>query len=297
MKTIYLYFSALLLVLASCQSLMAQDELLIDSLAKTGKKNTLKGSINFISNNVFYGRADTTTTPIVIPQLKVTFKNGMYISSSFYFLPSNTTQKVDGGNLVAGYNFDLTDNLSGSTSFTKLFYNSKSTEIGSSISSTLSAGLDYDINSIITPSLQVEYSFIKNGFSDDLVINGGLSHDFSKVGLWGSNDIGVISPTIEVNAGTQNFYDSYLVTKKYKITAKNLAKYPSVAKLLNKLNKFNLLDYEFSIPVVYKSGPLILTFNPTYAITLNSLPPAISKYTPPLNSNLFYFTLGAIYKF
>ena len=295
MKTLYLYFTVLLLVFA-CQNVMAQDELLIDSLAKTGKKTTLKGSINFISNNVFYGRADTTTTPIVIPQLKVTFKNGMYLSSSFYFLPNSASQQIDGGNMVAGYNFDLTDNLSGSFSFTKLFYSSASTQIGSSISSTISGGLDYDIAGIVTPSIQAEYSFIKNGFENDFLLNLGISHDFSKVGIFGSNDLGVISPTIEANLGSQNFYDAYFVTKKYKITKKNLAKYPDVAKVLNKLNAFNLLDYEISLPIVYKTGPIIFAFTPTYAITENSLPSTILKRVP-LNSDLFYFTLGVTYRF
>ena len=88
-----------------------------------------------------------------------------------------------------------------------------------------------------------------------------------------------------------------MVTKKYKLTVKSLAKHPEIASIVNKLNRFNLLDYELSMPMVYKTGPLILTFTPTYALTLNKLPSTVSKNTPPLNANLFYFSLGAIFKF
>lgn len=271
----------------------------LDSLEKKPKKGNLKISVNYSSNIVFMGRADTVKTPAILPELKYTFKNGIFISAGADYIPNRTTNKLDEGNLAAGYDFDITDDLSGGVSYTKLFYSQNSTQIGSSISSTFSANLDYDIASIITPSIGVDYNIIKQGFNNDIFVNAGLSHDFAKEGIFADKDIFIISPTATLNAGTQNFYDAYFTLKKYKLTATGQAKESAAEKLILKrktqLSKFNLLDYEFSAPVEYKIGVLILSFTPTYAIAENKLPPRVTAGM--VNGNLFYFETGATLKF
>ena len=144
--------------------------------------------------------------------------------------------------------------------------------------------------------MSADYDLIKNGFSNDIIINLGIAHDFSKKGLFGTKDLLVVSPTIEINAGTQNFYDAFLTTKKYKTTAKAIAANAKLNKQLAKLNKFNMLDYELSAPVAYKTGKLTLSFTPTYAIAENKLAPAISKGLVA-GTGLFYFNAGASFTF
>ncbi len=271
----------------------------LDSLEKHAKKGNLKISVNYSSNIVFMGRADTVKTPAILPELKYTFKNGIFISAGADYIPNRTTNKWDEGNLAAGYDFDITDDLSGGVSYTKLFYSQNSTQIGSSISSTFSANLDYDIASIITPSIGVDYNIIKQGFNNDIFVNAGLSHDFAKEGIFADKDIFIISPTATLNAGTQNFYDAYFILKKYKLTAKGEAKEEAAEKLILKrktqLSKFNMLDYELSAPVEYKIGVLILSFTPTYTIAENKLPPRVTAGM--VSGNLFYFETGATLKF
>lgn len=271
----------------------------LEEALKSSKKASFKIGVNYLSNNVFMGRADTVTTPVISPDLKYTFSNGIFISASANYIPNRTTQKLDGGSVAAGYDYEITDDLTGGVSFTKLFYNSKSTEIGSSISSTISANLSYDIAGIITPTVSADYNFVKQGFGNDVFVSAGLSHDFAKEGVFGDKDLFIISPSVNVNAGTQNFYDAYFVLKKYKLTAKAQALLAAAEKLLVKrkeqLSKFTMLDYEFSAPVEYKIGVLILSFTPTYAVTENKLPPRITKGMA--SGNLFYFDTGAALKF
>src|SRR5665213_171862 len=114
----------------------------LDDLDKIDKKGSFKIGVNYLNNNVFMGRADTITTPVILPELKYTFKNGIYISASVDYIPNRVTNKLDEGSLAAGYDYDITDNLSGAVSFTKMFYSANSTQIGSSISSTFSATLN-----------------------------------------------------------------------------------------------------------------------------------------------------------
>ena len=307
MKNIYilLSFAAMFLIVCQASAQIATLDKLdsldnkIDSLLKNSKKASFKLGVNYLSNNVFMGRADTVTTAIVLPELKYTFKNGIFVSAGANYIPNRVNNKLDGGSLAGGYDFDITDNFAGGISFTKLFYNSTSTEIGSSISSVISANLNYDIASIITPTLSVDYNIIKQGFGNDVFINAGLSHDFAVEGIFGKKDLFIISPTVTMNAGTQNFYDAYFVLKKYKLTAKAQALATAAQKLIAKrkeqLSQFEMLNYEFSAPVEYKIGVLIFSFIPTYAVAENKLPPRITK--GQASGNIFFFETGATLKF
>jgi hypothetical protein len=160
--------------------------------------------------------------------------------------------------------------------------------------------LSYDIADVITPIVSVDYNFLKQDFGHDIFVNAGISHDFAIDGIFGEKDLLIISPSANLNAGTQNFYDAYFVLKKYKLTKKALSLEQTAESLIIKredqLSKFKLLDYEFSAPVEYKTGVLVLNFTPTYAIAENKLPPRVTKGMVA-GSGIFYFEVGAALKF
>ena len=266
---------------------------------KPEKTASFKMSVDYLNNNVFMGRADTVSTPAILPELKYTFKNGIFVSAGANYIPNRLTNKLDAGSLALGYNYEITDDLGGNVSFTKLFYSANSTQIGSAITGIISADMDYDIAGIITPTVGMNYNLVTQGFGNDIFVNAGLSHDFAKEGIFGDNDLFIISPAALINAGTQNFYNAYLVTKKYKLTAKGQAKEAVAEKLLTKqkekLSQFSLLDYELSTPIEYKTGKLILSFRPTYAQSENKLPPRITAGM--VKSGIFFFEAGAALKF
>lgn len=300
MKIVYLSLFVITTLLFSANKTFAQNNQndktdKINKDDKSDAESSFKFGISYLSNNVIMGRADTIKTPMLIPEIKYTFSNGIYVLASATYIPNRVSGKLDEGNITAGYDFDITDNLSAETSFSKLFYNKNSTQIGSSISSTVSASLDYDIDGIITPTLGVDYNFVKQGFSNDIFVNAGLSHDFISTGLLNDKDFLVISPSAAVNAGTQNFYDAYLTLKKYKLKSASTAASKSLAKQETKLSRFNLLDYEFSLPIAYKVGVVIIHFTPTYAVSQNKLPANItgSMITKP---GIFYFDAGVTVK-
>jgi hypothetical protein len=258
--------------------------------------NILKFGANYVSNIVFMGRADTSKTPALMPEVKYTFSNGIFVSGTFDYIPSKKKNKVDGGDLSAGYNFDITENFSGSASYTKLFYSKTSTQIASSISSTFSADLSYDIGTIISPAIGADYDLNRNGISNDIFVNAGLSHDFIFKGIVGNEDIILISPTITANAGTENFYDAYLVNIKKLTAAKTKKAVALLAQYTSKLSQFELLDYEVSAPIDYKAGHFLFQFTPTYAVVRNQLPQALATRLANAPS-VFYFDAGVFLKF
>jgi len=300
------YIPLFFLLLLSASSAFAQttttedpEDLLdkLETLAKQEKKASFKVGVNYMSNNVFMGRADTVKTPTILPGMKYIFKNGIYLAATADYIPNRVTNRLDGGSAALGYDFDITDDFIGGVSFTKLFYNNNSTQIGSSINSTLNANLSYDIADVITPMISADYNFLKQGFGHDIFLNVGISHDFAIDGIFGNKVLLIISPSINANAGTQNFYDAYFVLKKYKLTSSLLQAAESlIISKRDKLSKFKLLDYELSAPVEYKAGVLILSFTPTYAVAENKLPPRVTKGMVP-GSGVFFFEAGVALKF
>ncbi len=262
--------------------------------AKSTKKSSFKIGADYLNNNVFMGRTGLTTTPIISPDIKYTFKPEIYISGGMDILPDNKKNKVDGGNLTAGYDFDITDDFSGGISYSKMFYNPNSTLIGSSITNTFSADFDYEIGDIITPSISANYS-LNSGANADIFINGGISHDFIAVKPFANNDDLIISPTVAINLGTQNFYDAYIKKKVFKSKKVGAA----VAAFESNLGKFEALDYEFSVPLEYKIGHLMFEFIPTYAVVQNGFKSAaVAKAVGLSNNNdIVYFETGLSLKF
>jgi len=272
-----------------------------DKNSKTNVKinqesSSIKFGINYLSNNVFMGRTDTVKTPAIVPELKYTLKCGVYFSGSLDYLPNKKKKRLDGGDLSTGYDFDLTDDLSGGVSYTKLFFSSTSTQIASSISSTLNASFTYDIGEIISPTIGSDYNINKQGINNDVFLIAGISHDFIDKGVFGEKDLILVSPTVTVNTGTQNFFDAYLTKKKVKNTKKSEAQNALLTQYIGQLGQFQLLDYELSAPFEYKTGHFIFQFIPTYAIVKNQLPSEVAAKISD-QASIFYFQLGASLKF
>ncbi len=267
-----------------------------DKKDKSDASSTFKFGVTYVSNNVYMGRADTVTTPVLVPQVKYTLKSGLYFSGSLYLIPNKPKQKIDGEDIAAGYDFDITDDFSAGASFTKLFYATSSTQIASSISGTFNVNFDYDIADIITTTLGADYDLNKQGISNDVLVSPAIAHDFITKGVFGERDVLLISPTITANAGTQNFYDAYLTKKNFRSARLTKLQNTVVANYIDQLGKFELLDFELSAPVEYKTGHLILQLIPIYAIVQNQLPKGISARLSD-QSSIFYLQAGASLKF
>lgn len=263
------------------------------------KISSFKIGIDYLSNNVFLGRTTLSTTPVISPDVKYTFKSGVFISGALNYLPKNTIQKLDGGNVSAGVDLDLTDNLSSELSFTKLLYSANSTQIGASVSSTFNGNLTYDIGNVITPSISANYSINKQGIKNDIILSFALTHDFIIENAFAEKDLILISPSITANAGTQNFYDAYLTRRVFKNAKRTAAQNLLVTEFEKKVNQLKLLDYELSLPVEYKAGHFIFQFTPTYAIVENQIKSqAVAKALGIVrNTSVFYFNAGVTYTF
>lgn len=289
-------YSLFILVFFTTSKLLAQHT---DSIPD--KKSKLTLGIGYSSNSVFLGRADSVTTPLFNTSLLYTLKSGIFFSGSINYIPSRETNKLDGGSIGAGYNFDH-NNLSGGFEINKYISNDNSTLVIASLSATIGASLSYNIADFITPTMHAEFALGKSGGGNDIILTPGLTHDFSIVHPFSAHDNLDITPGVFLNAGTQNFYSTYYLRKdKRTLRLKNLnsglnGKKSASAKTVN-TSKLVLLDYEFIMPVDYTCGKFGFELTPTYARAVNTSISSTSQSTSVDTTSIFYVSAGVTFTF
>lgn len=259
----------------------------------------LRAGIDFFSNNVYLGRTSTSGLAILSPNIKYTFGNGIYLGGSACILPTLKNHQFDSGDLSLGYTHSFTDALSGEASFTKSFYNSTSTQIGSSVSGAFNINVEYDISHIITPDVGFDYILNRAGAKSDEVISFGLSHDFTISKPFSDNDEFGIAPRIALNAGTQNFYDAFLDRKVSRNNTKRTKQENAeLDEFESGLDNFKMLDYEFSLPLEYRTKHFSLSLTPEYDMVRNTFKSSVAKALDIANkTSVFYLMAGMAFKF
>jgi hypothetical protein len=146
---------------------------------------------------------------------------------------------------------------------------------------------------------------------NDIIITGGLSHEFEFEKVFTKGDHLSIEPKAELTAGTQNFLSSYYVLKhnsaakrQQHANGKGLAKTSSTSGSSSKTttvtsnsNKFQTLAYDFSLPVSYSWKKFGFSVTPAYAIAVHKITDdgSTTSYLP--NSSVFYIQVGVSYTF
>jgi hypothetical protein len=264
------------------------------------KKSYLKAGISYLSDNVYLGRRDSVSVPYISPSLGYYHKSGLYFNSSFSYIPVSGEMRIDLITLEGGYTYS-TKKLNVEISVSKEFYSSQSYNVNSEVKGRADSYLSYDLG-FIEPSLQAGVNFASN---PDFGIGLGLEHSFST-----AEDKLEISPSFLANVATQNYYADYYKNRRYSSNRKTKKQGNTnyeITGSLSDASKFQLMDYELSLPINYTIKKFTLNFTPTYAIPLN--PAEITTTVKPSNGNsysqisveklenIFYCSLSLIYKF
>lgn len=287
--------------------------------AKNVKKASLELRAGFANNTVFLGRTDSVAISSYNLGLTYTLKCGLFFSGSVNYIPSRQFDKVDGGGLEAGYNFDA-NNLSGGIALSKYFASFNSTELVSALDATVRGELSYDLYEVVTPSVEAEYALGRSGGGNDFLLNTGLTHEFGFDKVFAAHDHLGISPAFHMNSGTQNFYTTYITRKNASAGKRALHGSASVkgngkgvtvgtsttttttgkgstTTQTTSSNKFQVLDYEWSMPITYGVKKFTFEFSPIYAIAVHKIYDDGTSTTSLPNSSVFYFQAAVSYKF
>lgn len=307
-------FYAFIIMQSSFLYVTAQNKLISDDadLSEiTPEKSSFKISTSYLSNSIYQGRQSEDLLSLINTGVGYYHKSGFFVSGSFTYIPNVGYQQIDRKDISIGYNYNG-EKLGISTYLAKYIYNDSSSQINAGIQSSAGVGINYNFD-YVTVGAATDFNFASKS---DIVFNANLSHSFSL-----ANDNLLITPMINMNAGTENFYQSYFSPKKKGGTSGSTRATIKAAKhrrnnntaspnttntnntaasevtILNS-SAFKIMDYEIGIPIEYRLNKFLLSFIPTYVLPVN--PSTISNnniITTEVLKNAFVVELGVSFTF
>jgi len=228
-----------------------------DSTKKS--KPQLKLSVNYNSNLNYYGRTDSLRSSGFFPLAELWFTENFYINAAPIFVHNKSASFEYAGTVAtAGYQFFTSDKKwFGNFYVLKPFYESNSQLVQSALKAQGAFSLT-NLNKFVnvTGGADVKYSD-----KLDFGVTGGLDHIFRK--QFEDNSVLVVDPSAYLFAGTQEFTRSYYKKSNFLI-------FPGVGQTVSQeVKNFNILSYEFSVPIIYAKQKFQLLFTPAYVIPQN----------------------------
>ncbi|HEY4876497.1 MAG TPA: hypothetical protein VIH86_13050 [Puia sp.] len=262
-------------------------------------------NINYLNNNVYLGRKDSVLSPYFTASVGYYHKSGLFINASASYLTEPGQGRIDLTTIDGGYSIIKTK-FEGLITISKYIFSSESYNVRSEIEGSANIFVGYDFD-FIKPTLQATLNF---GNNTDHAAGLGLEHTFYAI----ERKL-TITPTFDVNASTQNYYNNYYKFRRY--STKRLLKAVRLQRLLNEItetgyvenpNEFKIMDYEWSIPVTYTVKRFTFNFSPSYAVPENAAIVDVTITSARLGtrtkqrgkeqiSNSFFFVTGVSYSF
>lgn len=252
----------------------------------SGEKSEFRIGIRYTSDYLFMGRSDSLPAPYLSPSIAYIHKSGFFVNTSLSYLTLKEQARIDMFKVSAGYDF-YKNNFESGLSLTQFVFSEESFAIQSEMSTYLYAYAGYDFNFIM---FNIDGSF---GFSEksDVFLGAEINHTF-----YGLNNKLRITPAVYLNAGKQNYYSEYYTNRSSQSGSgkgKGGQNSPSTGTQTIETQKFQVLDYEADIQVIYKLNKIKFYASATWAIPVN--PSTISTATGTVTEELqpgFYWSTG-----
>ena len=246
-------------------------------------KTEFKISANYNTGLNYYGRVDSLRSSGFFPLAELWFNESFYMNAAPIFVNNAVESfQYEGMTTSAGYLFNSKNKWLGNIYVIKPFYRESSDLVQSALKAQTGVTLTW-LNNIINITGGGD---IKFSDKTDYGVTAGLDHIIK----YPLNDktVLVIDPSAYINAGTQQFTKSYL-----KRTTGFLFFPGSEQVVTESAQKFNVLSYEFSAPVILAINKFQLLFTPAYVIPQNLLAVEGRPDLSEKGEKMFYATVGA----
>jgi hypothetical protein len=245
-------------------------------------KSEFKISANYNTGLNYYGRIDSLKSSGFFPLAELWFNEKLYINAAPVFVNNAAASFEYAGTITSlGYQFKAKEKWLGNIYVLKPFYTEDARLVQSALKAQAGATLTW-LNKVINITGGADMKFSDK---TDYGVTAGIDHIFRK--QVNDKSVLVIDPSFYLNAGTQQFSNSYL-----KRTSGFLF-FPGSEQVVTESTKaFNILSYEASVPVIFATGKFQLSFTPAYVIPQNLI---TVKGRPDLSENgkdMFYATIG-----
>jgi len=231
-------------------------------------KSTLTLGATYCNNADYYGQKAVESNPYIAASATYRFRSGIYFSGLAYRLLKDTINTLSAENLRGGFEFSISKRLSADISYSHTFYPSYSPLLQASNPDNVSATLTYE--NFLSSKLTADYAF---GKSTDFFATVGTGKQIN-LGHLTEKDIITITPTVAVTAGTQHFYQTYLIEKKLQDSLLGIILPPLTGPETSQVSQtvtttqFSILSYNFNCPLAYSRAGYMIEIN--YQLSLLS---------------------------
>lgn len=245
-------------------------------------KPQFKLSVNYNSNLNYYGRTDSLRSSGFFPLAEIWFSPEFYINAAPIFVNNNIQHFEYAGTVAtAGYQFNANNKWLGNLYALKPFYKSNSELVQSALKAQTGASLTL-LNNVLNITAGGD---IKFSDKTDYGAMAGLDHIIRHA--FNDESVLVIDPSAYLYAGTQQFSKTY-----YKKS--NFLFLPgSDQQVTETSSKFNILAYEFSVPVIYARNKIQFSATPSYIIPQNLISVPGRPDLSERGKETFYLAMGA----
>lgn len=245
-----------------------------------------KIGLNYNTNLNYYGRTDSLRSTGIFPMAELWMGKDWYINAAPVFV-NNELQSMEYAGTIAtlGY-LHVTDKWITNFYVLKPFYKESSQLVQSALKAQGAASFSY-LNKLVNITVGGDIKF-----SDklDFGATAGLDRIIRK--QIDENSVLVIDPSFYTYAGTQNFTNTY-----YKNKTGFLLFPGNTEQVTENVKKFNILAYEFSVPVIYARGKWMAMVTPSYVMPQNLIAIPDRPDLSERGKNMLYATAGIKYTF
>jgi hypothetical protein len=266
-----------------CLSLHAQQT---DSTAirKNKKKITFTAGVAFNSGLNYYGRTDSLKSQGIYPFAGITLNNGLYVFSNFIFINNVVATSYGATTIEAGYKFkNQKGNWRGNIFGARFFYNADVSLVQSVVKEQAGINLAH-ANKIIGIYGGADAKFSNQ---TDFGAYAGLDHSF-RFDSVGKKGVIVITPSAYSYFGTQRYSKTWMQEKRFLLLP------VGEQAVTQSSNRFSVMSYELSCPVIYGIGKMNFILTPAYVIPQNVI---TANGEAQKADNLFYTTAAIRFDF
>lgn len=245
-------------------------------------KPQFKLGLYYNSKLNYYGRTDSLQSSGFFPVAEFWVNKNIYITAAPVFI-SNTAASLEyaGSVATAGFRFEKEKKSISNIYLVKPLYKDNSQLVQSVLKAQAIATHSFQ-NKILNITIGGD---IKLSDQLDYGATAGLDH-ILRFELPGQTVL-VLNPSAYINAGTQQF-------TKTSYKQSGFLFFPGAQQeITEEVNKFNILSYEFSMPVVFAKGKMLLIANPAYVLPQNLITISNRPDLSERGENMFYITVGA----